>query len=221
MASPDIVLRLLRSRKTILEILSKRGYNTKPFENFGPDEITLMLSDRVKNDEAFRMDLERPAESTDTGITQCRVLYSLQTKLKPRLPYFVADLISPESSDPVEAKTTEVIVLVNEPVAEIFHSAAYEQFQKNKLRIFFFPIANLVVNPSEHMLVPKHERVPTQEHAALMKKYNVERKSQLEWIRFHEDMQARVLGLVPLDIVKITRASPSSGEYVLYRVCLP
>jgi DNA-directed RNA polymerase subunit H (RpoH/RPB5) len=220
MASSDIVLRLLRSRKTILEILSKRGYNTKPFENFGTDEITQMLS--VGNDAAFRMDLERAPETTDTGITKCRVLYSIQTKLKPRLPYFLQTLHSEEhSAEPVDAKTTEVIVLVNETVAEIFHSAAYEQFQKHKLRIFFFPIVNLVVNPSEHSLVPKHERVPLAEHSALLKQFNVERKSQIMWIRFHEDMQARVLGLVPLDLVKITRPSPSSGEYVLYRACLP
>jgi DNA-directed RNA polymerase subunit H (RpoH/RPB5) len=220
MASSDIVLRLLRSRKTILEILSKRAYNTKPFENFGPDEITQMLS--VGNDGAFRMDLERPSESTDTGISKCRVLYSIHTKLKPRLPYFLQMIQSKEdTADPVDPKTTEVIVLVNESVAEIFHSAAYEQYQKHKLRIFFFPVTNLVVNPSEHILVPKHERVPLAEHSALLKQYNLEKKSQFMWIRFHEDMQARILGLVPLDIVKITRPSPSSGEYILYRVCLP
>ena len=220
MASSDIVLRLLRSRKTILEILSKRGYNAKPFENFGTDEITQMLS--VGNDGAFRMDLERAPETTDTGITKCRVLYSIQTKLKPRLPYFLQTLHSDEhSAEPVDSKTTEVIVLVYEPVAEIFHSAAYEQFRKHKLRIFFFPITNLVINPSDHITVPKHERVPLAEHAALLKQMNIEKVSQLPIIRFHEDIQARVLGLVPLDIVKITRGSPSAGEYVLYRGCLP
>jgi len=30
-----------------------------------------------------------------------------------------------------------------------------------------------------------------------------------------------VMGLLPGDIVKITRASPSAGEYTSYRVCSP
>ena len=42
----------------------------------------------------------------------------------------------------------------------------------------------------------------------------------LPMIRFHEDIIARILGLVPGDIVKITRPSPQSGEYESYRVCV-
>jgi DNA-directed RNA polymerase subunit H (RpoH/RPB5) len=34
-------------------------------------------------------------------------------------------------------------------------------------------------------------------------------------------MIARVMGLAPGDIVKITRPSPSAGEYVSYRICVP
>jgi len=34
-------------------------------------------------------------------------------------------------------------------------------------------------------------------------------------------MQARILGLIPGDVVKITRSSPSSGEYIMYRICSP
>ena len=48
---------LYRSRKTLLRILAERGYTTKPYENFGPDEIEAMV---VAGAEALRMDLERP-----------------------------------------------------------------------------------------------------------------------------------------------------------------
>lgn len=207
---------IYRSRKTLLRILSDRGYNTKPFDNFGIDEIEAMV---VAGPEALRMDLTRES-IPESPITSCRVLYSLQ-KLKQRLPGFLRNLTETDDNpDFVDPKNTEVIVMLaameGEPVVEVYHSAAYEQWSSKKLRISFFRIANLVIHPSEHILVPKHERLPKNEVPLTPAE-----RLKLPLIRFHEDMQARVLGLVPGDIVKITRPSPSSGDYVIYRICSP
>ena len=79
----------------------------------------------------------------------------------------------------------------------------------------------LVQNPLEHSLVPKHERVPATEHEALLKKLKVKTKANFPLIKFHEDMIARIIGLMPGEIVRITAASPSAGEYIKYRVCVP
>jgi DNA-directed RNA polymerase subunit H (RpoH/RPB5) len=208
---------LYRSRKTILRILAERGYNTKPYEKFGIDEIEAMAT---AGGDALRMDLERPAEGTDSSITKCRVVYSLQ-KLKQRIQGFLRNLLDKEENeDAVDPKTTEVIVMLaapeGEPVVDVYHREAYEQWVSKKLRISFFRIANLVIHPSEHILVPKHEKVPKSEVP-----FPAAERSKLPFLRFHEDMQARILGLVPGDIVKITRPSPSSGEYILYRICSP
>jgi DNA-directed RNA polymerase subunit H (RpoH/RPB5) len=205
-----------RSRKTLLQILSDRGYNTKPYDNFGIDEIEAMI---IAGQEALRMDLTRETVA-ESPITRCRVIYSLQ-KLKQRLPGFLRNLTdSDENPDHVDPKTTEVIVMLaameGEPVVEVYHSAAYEQWSSKKLRISFFRIANLVIHPSEHILVPKHQRIAKNEVPLTPAE-----RLKLPLIRFHEDMQARVLGLIPGDIVKITRPSPSSGEYVIYRICSP
>ena len=40
-------------------------------------------------------------------------------------------------------------------------------------------------------------------------------------IKFHFDMQARILGLVPGDVVEIQRPSETAGIYTFYRVCMP
>ena len=207
---------LYRSRKTLLRILADRGYNTKPFENFGPDEIEAMV---ISGPEALRMDLERPKPS-DSNITKCRVLYNL-TKLKSRLPGFLGNLTDKEKGeDAVEPSNTEVIVMLaapeGEPVVDMYHTAAYEQYSTKGLRISFFRIANLVIHPSEHVLVPKHQKLSEEEIP-----FPKAERHKLPFIRFHEDMQARVLGLVPRDIVKITRPSPSSGVYTMYRICSP
>jgi DNA-directed RNA polymerase subunit H len=72
----------------------------------------------------------------------------------------------------------------------------------------------------KHVLVPKHERVPVSEEQALLKE-NYAKKSQLPLIRYHEDPIARMIGLMPGDIVKIVRPSLTAGESVGYRVCVP
>lgn len=207
---------LYRSRKTLLRILADRGYNTKPFEHFGPDEIEAMM---IAGPNALRMDLERP-KPEDSNITKCRVIYSVG-KLKSKLAGFLYNLTDPEKGDEsVNPANTEVVVMLaapeGEPVVDMYHTAAYEQFNTKGLRISFFRIANLVIHPSEHILVPKHEKL-SEADIPIPKA----ERHKLPFIRFHEDMQARILGLVPRDIVKITRPSPSSGIYTMYRICSP
>ena len=207
---------LYRSRKTLLRILADRGYNTKPYELFGPDEIEAMV---VAGQNALRMDLERP-KPEDSNITKCRVLYSL-TKLKSKLAGFLSNLTDKEKGDEaVNSADTEVIVMLaapeGEPVVDMYHSVAYEQFSSIGLRISFFRIANLVIHPSDHVLVPKHEKLAEADIP-----FTKAERHKLPFIRFHEDMQARILGLIPRDIVKITRPSPSSGVYTMYRICSP
>ena len=221
---------ILRSRKTLLNILASRGYNTTPYEKFGYDEIEAML---VGGEGALRMDLERPADSTDTGITKCTVRYVL-TKLKQKIPGYIENELKDMSKDLLKTKeetsegtidpaTTEAVVMLvddSHPMADIFTSASLNQFNKKKFRLSFFLVDHLVNNPAEHVLVPKHERVPIAEHNELMKQMYA-KKAQFPLIVFHQDIQARILGLVPGDIVKITRPSPSAGYYVEYRVCAP
>ena len=47
------------------------------------------------------------------------------------------------------------------------------------------------------------------------------KKIQFPLIRFHEDPIARMLGLLPGELVKITRSSPTAGVYHVYRICAP
>jgi DNA-directed RNA polymerase subunit H (RpoH/RPB5) len=70
------------------------------------------------------------------------------------------------------------------------------------------------------MLVPLHEKVPAEEEEQLLKRLCAT-KANLPLIRFHEDPIARIIGLVPKDIVKITRPSLTAGENIGYRLCVP
>jgi DNA-directed RNA polymerase subunit H (RpoH/RPB5) len=210
---------LFHCRKTLLRILEAKGYNTAPFSKFGPFEIGAMAAAGYA---AFRMDLERTAEAAgaDTGLMKCRVDFA--PHIKNRLAGYMNTLTDSESNaDAVDPATTALIVITLDPVVEAFHTIAATYLSTMKLHVSFFQAQTLVNNPLEHVLVPKHELMPPAQHAEFLKGIKTLSKSALPIIRFHEDIIARIMGLVPGDIVKITRPSPSAGEYISYRVCAP
>lgn len=211
---------LYRSRVTLLKMLKEEGYNTDKYERFGPWEIEAMVNG---GQQSLAMELKRPPTEgkEEPEITNCFVLYSLG-KLKQKIKTFVDQLLAEDRVPKVDPKTTEVLVIVLEDVAEVFHAEALRMwFSEHKLKIRFFKAHNLIFDPREHIHVPKHEKLPKEKHEEFLKTNYIRNKANLPIIKFHEDMIARVMGLVPGDIVKITRPSPASGTYEIYRVCMP
>ncbi len=173
--------------------------------------------------DALRMDLVR--ERGD-GPEKCLVLYKLEKQQKANKFTELLRSIFEQDDVPEDKKydfsNGEVIMVLDEPIVEAFHIAAANQW-KRKYRIRFFEAGHIVHDPSSFAIVPKHEKLSAEDTEAVLKEVYLKNtkadKNLLPIIRFHEDPQARWLGLVPGDIVKITRPSPMSGEYVVYRVC--
>ena len=204
---------LYRSRVTLLDHLDDAGYNTAPFRRFSMKEVGEMVKAGT-NGAALQMELtlKDGTPPPESGITKCLVIYTIN-KIKQRLDTIFENLT-------LDSTTTELIVVCIEPIAPNFHVFAANQWANSKVRLRFFQAAAIVTNPMKHVLVPPHEKVPAAEVTDLLKGMYA-KKSQLPLIRFHEDPIARLLGLVPGDVVKITRASPTAGECVMYRVCVP
>lgn len=76
----------------------------------------------------------------------------------------------------------------------------------------------LLVNITEHVLVPKHEPLSDDEKQALLKKYHL-KESQLPRIK-RDDPVARYFGLKRSEVVRIIRPSETAGRYVTYRLCV-
>lgn len=204
---------LYRSRVTLLDHLDAAGYNTDPFRRFSMKEVGEMVKAGA-NGAALQMELtlKDGTDPPESGITKCLVIYTIN-KIKQRLDTIFENLT-------LDFTTTELIVICIEPIAPNFHAFAANQWANSKVRLRFFQAAAIVTNPMKHVLVPPHEKVPATEVPDLLKSMYA-KKAQLPLIRFHEDPIARLLGLVPGDVVKITRASPTAGECVMYRVCVP
>ena len=217
----EIIDVLYRSRITLLEHLASVGYNTTPYSKFSPKEITEMVKAGPVQGAppALAMELARADAEEQAPYDKCVVVYTIG-KIKQKLPAFTKKLIDPEESG-FDPKTTELIIVTLEPIAPNFHAMAYECWAKhNNSKVRYFQAASIINNPLKHILVPRHEKVPEEQEAELLKSLYAT-KAQLPLIRFHEDPVARMLGLVPKDIVKITRPSLTAGECILYRLCVP
>jgi DNA-directed RNA polymerase subunit H (RpoH/RPB5) len=89
-----------------------------------------------------------------------------------------------------------------------------------KLNLQFFDIKELQFNISKHVLVPHHEIIKDEEIIKdLVQKYSVKNKHQFPHI-LKSDPMSKYLGLKSGDMVKITRISPTAGEYIMYRCCV-
>jgi DNA-directed RNA polymerase subunit H (RpoH/RPB5) len=210
---------LYRSRITLLDHLESVGYKTTPFRKFSHKEVGEMVKAGPINGAppALWMELERKQEATTPGQpTKCFVVYTLG-RIKQKIEGFTQKLIDPEETE-FNPETTELIIITMEPLAPNFHAMAYQLYMNKGVRVRYFQAAAMINNPLHHQLVPKHEKLPKEEEEPLMKSMYA-KKSQLPIIRFHEDPIARWLGLLPDDVVKITRPSPTAGETVVYRLC--
>ncbi len=200
-----------RSRMTLLDLLDARGYDVDKYRKFSPAEISVAV-------EAFPS-LSFKVSKREDPTKICDVRYAKISRQK--LETFFDDI--PDE----EVNNTEVIVMLMEELGDAHHIIALKQYMKNprgkeyKLRVSFFNIQKIVVNPLKHILVPKHEIVPQEEHKQLLESMYITSKTKLPEIKFHFDPITRCIGAIPGDIIKITRPSQSAGETVYYRVCSP
>lgn len=209
---------LLRSRNTILDILDERGYDVSKYRYIAPTQILALAEGHPR-----ALDIIVPKKSDDSPAPCDRavVVYQIQDRIRMKLGTFARDLyaISPDAmGHNAVNKEDDVIVILNEPYHDAFDKAALSLWQTQKSRMVFFHIKQVVVHPGRHVLVPPHRKLTAEEAAAIMERFHVTTKSQLPLIK-HHDIQSRVLGLVPGDMVEVLRPTPTAGVLKVYRVC--
>lgn len=86
--------------------------------------------------------------------------------------------------------------------------------------LHIFELAEVLINITKHVLVPKHEIISDENIINdIVKQYNLRSRHQLPLI-LKTDPIARYFGMRPGQLAKITRISPSAAEYISYRCCV-
>jgi len=220
---------IARTRPVLLEVLEDQGYDTKPYQNQSPTDIIAMA---MGGPNPLRVRVNKRA-GAEPPTERAQVFYWVFEKVKMSLERRVMELWDvgekKDNENAANQETDQAIVILNEPVHDAFHAMAIRQWQINKRRIVFYTIKQLIVNPARHILQPKFRKIPASEaplHSAAgangeedKSLLRVKNKKNLPLIKFHVDIMTRILGLVPDDIIEIIRASPTTGDYKMYRIC--
>lgn len=184
---------------------------TKSFET-----IVDMVNDRLLYDSAQELvdfrdqqmqvaaNNTRPVFSMDFPSCDLRIVYDMHPKFKVNDVKKLLDYPG-------------VVMLVSR---EKPGTLALKGLEEAATNIQVFDINELQFNVARHSLVPKHE--PIRDEALIeqvIKSACVKSRFQLPLIH-NTDAMARYLALKPGELVRITRLSPSAGEYVSYRCCI-
>jgi DNA-directed RNA polymerase subunit H (RpoH/RPB5) len=94
-----------------------------------------------------------------------------------------------------------------------YTNAAKQTAKKKHIELLpkTFPVFDIF----EHVLVPKHEILTTEEREKVLAQYRV-KPYQLPQIKA-SDPAAKAIGAKPGDIIRIIRKSPTAGEHIAYR----
>ena len=191
---------VLRSFATIGDMLGDRGEDVASLRHVSGEDVLAIAASR----NVFSIDLQS---------CRYRVVYNLHVKFKLGDVKKLLEQPQDDNDDSGDPRTF-LVVTREKPAA-----SAKKGIDELGRDVQFFDIRELQYNVSRHSLVPRHE--PVREEAPIeeiMKRYHLKSRFHLPLI-LNSDPMARYLALKPGQLVRITRVSPSSGHYVLYRCC--
>jgi DNA-directed RNA polymerase subunit H len=193
---------------TMIELLSKQGYNTEDYESFTINEIDAMYSNS-QLDMLFKNDT--------TGRKTYVKYYLTARQIRPQnLDEIIEDLFL---IDNVLTKEDTLIVIIEDEPNDTIHTKMKYLYDHDGVFVIIHNINRLQYNMLKHTLVPECNILTEKECEELKVKYNIKKLSQLPEIsRF--DPQALAVGLRPNQVCHFKRKSPTAMYYEYYRVCV-
>ena len=204
---------IYNSRKNVLNLMKRQGYNTTDNDNFSINEINTM---RINNQ--LDMLLEKEVENEITKRKdKIYIKYNIGKSIRPaNLGEIIDDLFNLEE---ILTKADSVFIITKEDMNESIINEIKHIWESDGIFIVIQNIKRLQFNILDHTLVPEHRVMSSSEVVELMKKYNILNISELPDIsRF--DPVAQVIGLRPGQVCHIIRPSKTAIQTDYYRACI-
>lgn len=207
-SSNNRILKLYKSRQTILELLHAQHFDVSQYEEFSIAEIDAMYQKK-------QLDLQFNHKTNNTKVY---VKYYLDSKqIKPNtLDQIIEDLFEIEN---ILIKSDTLVIITDEQPNDTIINKIKYLFDKDGIFVVIHNIKRLQFNVLKHELVPQCKILPPEEVEDLKNTYNIKDLSQLPEIsRF--DPQSLAMCIRPGQVCHLSRNSVTSGEANYYRVCV-
>jgi DNA-directed RNA polymerase subunit H (RpoH/RPB5) len=202
---------IIRTRSTILDIVEGRGYDVSAYRGISPEELfTIIVSDLP----ALKIVVTKKDEGGNEKTLVVQYFVDAPIRLKLNDIEFMSRVF--DAYDP----SSEFIAILSEMPHDMFNIQAARLWSVKHMHMTFFNLKNLVSNPAKHVFVPPHRKLSAEETADVIAALHLKSKHELPHIKYHLDMQTRVHGFVPGDVIEIIRPSETCAEYKFYRVCV-
>ena len=198
--------KLFRIRKTVCKMLNARGYLVAQAAlDRDKDSVTEEFGEDPRRD-ALTLQFDLREDPTQ----HIFVFFPDEEKVGVKTIKEYAKRMKDE-------QVNRAIIVVQQSLTPFARQSLLE-CQAQKFYIEQFQEAELLVNITDHVLVPEHILLSDEQKRVLLDRYKV-KETQLPRIQMHDPV-ARYFGMRRGQVVRIIRPSETAGRYVTYRLCV-
>ena len=211
--SSSLISSIYNSRKNVLDLMEKQGYNVEDYSHFSINEVNSM-----KQNNQLDMLLEKKEDDLDTKRkNKIYIRYYLAKMIRPNnIDEMIEDLFNVEQ---ILTKDDTLFIIIKDDMNETLTNKLIHLWEADGIFIVMINIKRLQFNILNHALVPEHIVLNNAKVDEFMKKYNILSKIHIPDIsRF--DPVAQVIGLRPGKVCQIIRPSKTSVTADYFRVCV-
>jgi len=209
-SSSGLISFIYKSRKNILEIMDKQGYDVVNYSNFSINEVNSMTQSK-------QLDILLETYKDNINPKKMYIRYYLEKTLSQKIiDEMIDDLFNMEET---LKKSDTLMIITKDDMNDTLTSILKHIWEKDKIFIVIQSIKRLQFNILEHSFVPNHRVLNNDEVEEIKKRYNIIDNTMFPDIsRF--DPVAKNIGIRPGEICEIIRPSKTAVNGYYYRRCV-
>ena len=143
-------------------------------------------------------------------------IFDIKVNDELKVVYYMANKIKIQNIKSfIDEENDKNVIFISKEKLTTNNYKSFSDFKEKNINFQFFFIKELLFNIYKHEYVPKHEVITDKEVEEIKTKYLLKNLYQLP-ILLNNDPICKYLDIKPGSVVKITRPSPTAGEYILY-----